>query len=108
MKITASEVGIFRAKYSGVKPCENPDYFMAKLSFEVEVAGQVKDWNTIPSTQYLLHEASEDAHKFAGLQEGQAYLFKMAISYQSANERNGKTYPAGIKFKVLQVVGEAK
>lgn len=107
MKITASEVGVFRAKFNGIKPCENPDYFMAKLSFEIEVMGQIKDWNTIPSTQYLLHESSE-VNKFQGLQEGQIYLFKMSISYQSANERNGKTYPAGIKFKVLQVVGEAK
>lgn len=105
--ISANEVGIFKCRYMGIKPCENRDYFQARLCFEFEIAGEIKDWNTLPKAQYLLHEA-EDAGKFAGLEEGKVYLFKMSIGFQSANEKNGKTYAAGLKFRVLQVLGEAK
>lgn len=106
-QITANEVGVFRCRYHGIKACENPDYFMAKICFEYEIGGDIKDWNNLPKIQYLLHE-SEDANKFSSLQENHVYHIKMSIGYQSANERNGKTYPAGVKFRVIQVLGEAK
>lgn len=107
MKIVANEVGVFRCQYQGIKSCKNPDYFMLMLRFEVEVMDEIKNWDSLPQTQYLLVEASDTA-KFSACQIGHIYHFKMSVSYQSANTRDGKNYPAGIKFNPLQVLGEVR
>lgn len=107
MRIVASEVGIFRCRFDGIDSCKNPEYCMVKLAFELELAGEVKDWKALPQTQYLLHDAG-DISKLQHCQKGQAYLMQMSVGLQSANERDGKTYPASVRYKVLKVIQEAR
>lgn len=104
--LIANEVGIFKCRFNEVRPCKNPEYFNAVLGFELEIGGDVKDCNAFPKSQYLLHDMS-DIDKFNGLQEGKTYLMRMSVGYQSPNEKNGKTYPGGVRFRVLQVLKEA-
>lgn len=103
--LIANEVGIFRCKFDGIKACKNPDYVNVCVTFEVEIGGEVKDCSAMPRSQYLLHDA-EEAHKFSSLQKDHIYLMKMSVGYQSPNEKGGKTYPGGVRFRILQVSKE--
>ena len=103
--LTIDEVGTFRCKFHSIKPCANADYCMVAVYFEGLIENQVKDWNTLGRPVYLLHN-SEDVDKFASMQPGHVYALKMAVGFQRENESNGKTYPAGVRYRILEVLKE--
>ena len=104
--IVADEVGIFRCKFEGIRNCKNPEYCNLILSFEMDINGEVKDWDSFPKPKYILQE-TKDLHKFQHLTAGKVYLIKMAVGYQSPNNKDGKSYPGGVRFKPIQVLKEA-
>lgn len=104
--IIADEVGVFRCRYDGIRPCKNEGYFQACLSFERLVAENVLNWESLPGSQYLLHDAM-DAHKFSTMQKGHIYFLKMAVGYQKPNSKDGVSYSGGVRYRVLQVLREA-
>lgn len=105
--ITVNEIGIFKCKFHGLKPCKNTEYAMVIVSFEVQLGNEYKDWNSIPNEKSLLIEASM-MNKFIGLVPNKIYHFKMACKFQKENNKNGRNYPAGINYEPLEILGEAK
>lgn len=105
--ITVNEIGIFKCKFHQITTCKNPEYAMMKISFELQVAGEIKDWDTIPNEKALLIE-SKNISKFAGMTPGKVYHLKMACKFQRENNKNGKHYPAGVNYEPLEVMGEAR
>lgn len=103
MKIIANEVGVFRARYMGFKPCQNAAYTMIKLQFvDFEMQGEIAN-NLQSQTSNILHDTT-NLQIFHGVTEGQVYNFKMSIGYQAPNSRDGKNYPGGVKFKILEIL----
>jgi hypothetical protein len=101
MRIIANEIGVFKARFMGFKPCKNIEYVMVKLQFtEFEVDGETST-NVQPQTVMILHDAV-NMGIFQGINEGQLCHFKMSVGYQAPNNRDGKSYPGGVKFRVLQ------
>jgi len=101
MKITLNEVGVFKARFMGFKPCQNPAYLMVKLQFiDFEKSGQITT-EFEPQTSMILHEAV-DMHIFHGVGEGQFCHLRMSVGYQAPNNKDGKSYPGGVKFRILQ------
>lgn len=105
--LPVNEVGIFRCKYFGMKQCKNPNYHTMTLGFEISLYGDIKDWSTIPNKKYLLIDA-EKLTKFKSMMEGRIYNIKMACKFQPERNKNGRSYPAGISYEPLEVLGEAK
>ena len=94
--LVARPVGVCRIRFLGINPCKNPDYFNALFGLEYDIQGQFKP-------EKHLH-SSEDGHIFAGLQPNQDYLIRAAVGINSANEKDGKTYPARLNLRALEVV----
>ncbi len=94
--LVARPVGIFRVRFLGIKPCNNPDYFNAIFGLEYDVQGQFKP-------EKHLH-SSEEGHIFAGLQLNQDYLLRAAVGINSANQKDGKNYPARVNLRVLEIM----
>lgn len=94
--LIARPVGIFRIKFLGVEACKNEKYFNASFGIEYDVQGDFKP-------EKHLH-GQQDAHVFTTLQVGQDYLVRAAIGINSANEKDGKNYPARLNLRVLEVV----
>lgn len=105
--IQINEIGIFKCKFLGIQQCRNTEYAMLKVAFEVNLAGEIKDWNTIPNQKSLLMEATK-LPKFSGLIPNKIYHFKMACKLQPARQKDGRNYPASINYEPIEVMGEAK
>ena len=93
--IVVRPVGMFRAKFEGIEACKNPNYFNLLISPQYDVSGDFKP-------EKYLHNA-EDADKFKYLQAGKDYYFKAAVGINSASNKDGKSYPARINLKIIEV-----
>lgn len=101
MRIIANEVGVFKARYLGFKPCANPDYVMIKLQFsDFEVGGDT-NIPVQPQTTMILHETTSMSI-FHGINENQFCHLRISVGYQAPNSKDGKNYPGGVKFRILQ------
>jgi hypothetical protein len=92
--VVVRPVGMFRAKFHGIEPCKNTKYCNVLLEPEYDRPDKF-------SPEKHLHEV-EEVSKFKHLVPGKEYFFRCAIGINSANERDGKTYPARINLKIFE------
>lgn len=100
--LISNPIGLFRIRYDGIKPCRNPDYFNALISFLD---------HTIPGVyrpELCLHSSAESSLIFQSLKIGSTYTVKASIGVQQGNQKDGKTYPARVSFKIVEIVREEK
>jgi hypothetical protein len=93
--IVVRPIGTFRAVFDGVQACKNADYCNVLLSPEYDNTGEFKP-------EKYLH-SSDEIDKLKGLEVGKQYLFRASVGINASSSKDGKTYPARLNLKVLDV-----